>query len=162
MLLRFNLLVVLLLLSACASSPGLDSSGVDRLLTPRGVTAAPQLAGGKQVLWGGVIVHTTNLKDSTQMEVLAYPLDSSERPQTGSDAQGRFILEQAGFLDPASYAEGRLVTVVGTLSGTRAGRVGESGYDFPVVSARQIHLWPRDSGAGGRGVNFGIGVGFGL
>ena len=96
------------------------------------------------------------------MEVLAYPLDANERPQTGSDAQGRFILEQAGFLDPASYAEGRLVTVVGTLSGTRAGRVGESGYDFPVVSARQVHLWPTDGGTGGRGINFGIGVGFGL
>ena len=60
MLLRFYLLfILLLLLSACASSPGLDSSGADRSLTPRGIAAAPQPAGGKQVLWGGVIVHTS-------------------------------------------------------------------------------------------------------
>jgi outer membrane lipoprotein len=157
MLLRFNFLVILfLLLSACASGPGFDSGGVDRSLTPRGVIAEPQMARGKQVLWGGSIIRTTNLKDSTQMEVLAYPLDSNERPQSESDPLGRFIVEQSGFLEPESYAEGRLVTVIGTVSGNRAGRVGESEYVFPVVGARQIHLWTENKGGG---VSFGVGVG---
>ncbi|MGB5440610.1 MAG: Slp family lipoprotein [Gammaproteobacteria bacterium] len=157
-MLRFNLLVILLmLLSACASSPGIDSSGVDRSLTPQGVAVQPQMAGGKQVLWGGVIIQTTNLSDRTQVEVLAYPLDASQRPQSGLDAQGRFIFEQTGFLDPASYAGGRLITVAGTVTGTRAGRVGESNYSYPVVSGRQHNLWPKESG--GSGINFGIGVG---
>jgi outer membrane lipoprotein len=157
MLLRFNLLVILfLLLSGCASGPIFDSGGVDRSLIPRGVIADPQIAKGKQVLWGGSIIRTTNLKDSTQMEVLAYPLDANERPQSESDPLGRFILEQSGYLEPKSYAVGRLVTVVGAVSGSRVGRVGESEYDFPVVGARQIHLWPEDKG---RGVSFGVGVG---
>jgi outer membrane lipoprotein len=78
MLLRFNILVILfLLLSACASGPSFDSRGVDRSLTPRSVAAGSQMATGKQVLWGGTILHTTNLKDSTQMDVL-----SSSRPVT--------------------------------------------------------------------------------
>jgi len=157
MLLRFNLLAILfLLLGACASGPGFDTGGVDRSLTPQGVTTGPQAARGKQVLWGGAIIRTTNLKDSTQMEVVAYPLDAHERPQHDSAPLGRFILEQDGFLEPESYAEGRLITVVGTVSGTRAGQVGESDYDYPVVSARRIHLWPEDKGGG---VSFGIGIG---
>ena len=162
MLLRFNLLVtLLLLLSACASGPSFDSRGVDRSLTPGRVAAGPQLATGKQVLWGGAILRTTNLKDSTQMEVLAYPLDANQRPQSESAPLGRFILEQAGYLEPASYAEGRLITVVGTVTGTRAGQDEEAGYDYPVITARQLHLWPGYRGESGSNVYFGIGTGSG-
>ena len=153
----FSLTIPFLLLSACASGPTFDSSGVDRALTPRGVAAAPQPAAGQQVLWGGAIVRTSNLKDSTQVEVLAYPLDARERPQSERDPLGRFILEQRGYLEPGSYAEGRLLSVVGTVRGTRAGRVGEADYTFPVMDARQIHLWPKDKDSGG--VSFGVGVG---
>jgi outer membrane lipoprotein len=149
------LLIAFLLLSACAGGPTFDSSGVDRALTPRGVAAAPQAA-GKQVLWGGAIVRTSNLQDSTQVEVLAYPLDARERPQSERDPLGRFILEQRGYLEPGTYAEGRLLSVVGTVRGTRAGHVGEADYTFPVMDARQIHLWPKDKGGG---VSFGVGVG---
>ena len=133
MRLRFYYSAILsLLLGACASSPSFDSSGVDRTLTPQGVIAGPQMAEGKQVLWGGTIIRTTNLKDSTQMEVLAYPLDKNERPLKESDPLGRFIFERAGYLEPKTYAEGRLITVVGTVSGTRTGQVGESTHDYPV------------------------------
>ena len=162
MLQRFNLLFIpFLLLSACASSPTIDSSGVDRSLTPRSVAGAPQPASGKEVLWGGVIIQTTNMKDRTQLEVLAYPLDTNERPQRDDDPLGRFILDKAGYLEAASYAEGRLLTVIGTVTGTQAGRVGESDYDYPVISVRQLHLWPIDQGSDGTGVHFGIGAGSG-
>jgi outer membrane lipoprotein len=113
------------------------------------------------VLWGGVILGTTNLKDSTRIEVLAYPLDTDRRPQRDRDPQGRFILEQAGFLEPASYAEGRLITTVGKLAGTLPGRIDASDYSYPVVAARQLHLWPLDRGRRGSNVHFGVGVGSG-
>ena len=162
MLLRFNLSVILLLLlSACASVPNFNTYGVDRALTPRGVVAAPQPAAGKLVLWGGVIMSTLNLKDRTQIEVLAYPLDAKERPKQKSDPLGRFILEQAGYLEPASYAEGRLITVAGTVTGALPGTVGESDYTFPLVTARQLTLWPRYRRGDGTGVHFGVGAGSG-
>ncbi len=162
MLQRFNLSVVLLLLlSACASGPTFNTGGVDRTLTPRGVAAEPQQATRKYVLWGGTILDTTNLKDSTRIEVLAYPLDTDKRPQRDRDPLGRFILEQPGFLEPASYAEGRLVTAVGRVTGTRAGRVDESDYAYPVMTSRQLYLWPRNRGYTGSNVHFGIGVGSG-
>jgi outer membrane lipoprotein len=153
----------LLLLSACAGSPKYDRYGADGTLTPQSVSAAPQMATGKQVLWGGVIMTTVNLKDRTQIEVLAFPLDSDTRPQIDNVSLGRFILEKDGFLEPANYAQQRLITVVGTVAGTLPGTVGESGYNFPLVNAQQLTLWPRYRGGSGVGSNihFGIGVGSG-
>ena len=156
-----SLLVLLLLLTACASAPSFNTLDVDPLLTPQKVTANPQPATGKVVQWGGTIVSTTNLQDSTQIEVLAYPLDSDERPKSDGTAQGRFILERTGYLEPATYAAGRQVTVVGKVSGTRTGRVGEANYVYPVVGARQLYLWPLERTYGGSSTFFNIGVGGG-
>ena len=158
---HFPLLVLLVLLSACASGPSFDTMGVDPLLTPTGVAAKPQVPTGKSVQWGGVIVSTTNLQGSTQIEVLAYPLDSDGRPKSDGTAQGRFILERTGYLEPASYAEGRQITAVGTLTRTQTGKVGEADYSYPVITARQLYLWPTARDYGGTSTMFGIGVGGG-
>jgi outer membrane lipoprotein len=156
---RICVLPVALLLSACASTPAFDTGGVDRSLTPQNAATSPQQATGKQVQWGGVILSTINLEDSTQVEVLAYPLDANARPLSDSNPLGRFILERAGRLEPANYAEGRRITAVGTVTGTRAGQVGDSDYNYPVVSARQLYLWPPGQGSDGVRV-FGY-IGFG-
>jgi outer membrane lipoprotein len=153
--------ILLLLLSACASGPVFNNAGVDHVLTPHSVASRPQPATGRSVQWGGVILGTTNLKDSTQIEVLAYPLDANGRPLGDSTPLGRFILEQAGYLEPATYTEGRQLTVVGTVSGTRAGKVGESGYNYPLITARQLYLWPLGQGRDGVGVGGYIGIGVG-
>ena len=158
---RVYLILPLLLLSACAGSPSYDRYGADGTLTPEYVASQPQMAMGRQVLWGGVIMQTVNLKDRTQVEVLAYPLDASERPKIDSMPLGRFIFERSGFLEPASYARQRQVTVVGTLSGTLPGTVGDAPYNFPLVQASQHTLWPRYRGDTRPDIHFGIGVGSG-
>ena len=63
-----KLLALLLfgLLSACASAPEFDTTQVDRSLTPQGVVAEPDVNLGKMTLWGGTILDTSNLKDSTR------------------------------------------------------------------------------------------------
>jgi outer membrane lipoprotein len=155
-------LFLIVLLGACASGPDFRTGAVDRALTPRGVAAEPEAAMGRTVLWGGVILDTTNLKNSTLIEVLAYPLDSKEWPLRDSDPLGRFLLLQDGFLEPATYAEGRLVSTVGTVTGTRAGRIGASDYAYPIISSEQLYLWPRDSARDRTRVIFGVGVGVGL
>jgi len=157
---RFCVLLVALLLSACASAPTFNASGVDHSLTPRDVATSPQPATGKHVQWGGIILSTTNLKDSTQVEVLAYPLDADARPQSDGNPLGRFILERAGYLEPATYAEGRQITAVGTVTGTRTGRVSDSDYNYPVITTRQLYLWP--PGRGRDGVSVGGYIGFGV
>ena len=160
---RIHWLAVLLsLLAACASGPTFDTSGVDHALTPRRAAAQVQDASGKRVLWGGVILAITNLRERTDIEVLAYPLGADNRPRRDNDPLGRFIVRQAGYLEPASYSEGRLVTVAGTVSGALPGKIGASDYAYPVVAAGQLYLWPRDSGYDGTSVHFGIGVGIGF
>jgi len=154
-------LLLALLLGACATGPTFNTAGVDPVLTPQSVADSPQAAIGRSVQWGGTILGVTNLQNRTQIEVLGYPLGSNARPQTDGTATGRFILEQSGFLDPATYAKGRLISAVGTVNGTRPGKVGEASYDFPLVEARQMYLWPESRGYEGSGVTFGVGVGAG-
>lgn len=154
--------VLLLLLSACASGPTFNTARVDRSLTPRSAVAEFAVNRDKSVLWGGVILNTSNLAANTQIEVLGYPLDSDNRPQRDSEPLGRFIIEHAGFLEPTSYNQGRQVTVLGTLAKTMSGKVGATDYNYAVIQAQQLHLWSKDSGSGKSNVHFGIGVGIGL
>ena len=156
-------LPVVLLLSACAITHTFHAHGVDHSLSPQDVVTSPQLATGKQVQWGGILLSTTRLEDRTQVEVLAYPLDSNGRPQSDEDSLGRFVLERDGHLDPATYAEGRRITAVGTVTGTRAGQVGGSDYTYPVIRARVFYLWPtgREDDGVSVGGYIGIGVGSG-
>jgi outer membrane lipoprotein len=150
------------LLSACVSGPVFDTASVDRSLTPSAVTAEPAAANGRTVQWGGVILATVNGKDSTRLEVLTYPLDSNGKPQRDHDALGRVLFEVGGYLEPATYAADRMITLVGKVRGIEAGKVGESDYVYPLVSSEQLYLWPKEDKRDNTGVHFGVGVGFGL
>lgn len=146
-----------LLLAACAAGP-LDAGDARSDLRPREAALAGD-AEGQRVLWGGTVVAVTNEAERTLIEVLGYPLGRDQRPDTGRGAVGRFLIREEGFLDPADYAPGREISVVGPIAGTRDGRVGEHAYTYPVVAARQLELWPRRSDRPGPPrVRFGIGV----
>jgi outer membrane lipoprotein len=158
---KLYVLVLFALLLGCAGMPEFDTSGVDRSLTPQSVNAEPELSRGKVALWGGTILETRNLKDATQIEMLAYPLDASYRPMLDSKPLGRFIVRHAGYLEPTTYAQGRYMTVMGTVSGSQNGQVGETTYTYPVVSDTHLHLWSQ-SDSGRTSVHFGFGLGIGL
>ena len=94
------------------------------------------------------------------MEVLSYPLDENGRPQRESKAGGRFIALHPGYLELANYAEGRLVTMTGTVSGAHAGSVGEAHYVYPVLVINTLFLWPTpEEEAAKPQFHFGVGVG---
>jgi len=159
----FLMSLVLLLLGACASGPGYDTRQVNLAVTPRSAVAELEMVRDQTVLWGGVILNTSNMESQTRLEVLAYPLSSEQLPQRDREPLGRFLLEHPGFLDPATYAEGRLVTTIGTVVRSDRGQVGDIEYLYPVIEASEIYLWPRDSEYTNRSrVHFGIGVGIGL
>jgi outer membrane lipoprotein len=149
----------LLGLSACASGPRYDTSQAATGLTAAQVTAAPASHTGARVVWGGVIVATRNQPDYTEVEILSYPLDSNQRPDTGSGEQGRFLAHHAGYLEGVDYAPGRRVTLRGKVTKTLQGKVGDAPYTFPVVQADEIYLWSRDGSApSSPSIQFGIGV----
>ncbi len=152
------LLFLISLLAGCASTPDFDTSAVVKSLTPQSVIAEPADSRGKTALWGGTILDTRNLKDSTRIEVLAYPLDSSQRPILSNKPLGRFIIRQQGYLEPATFNQGRLVSVIGSVGESQGGNVGDSPYTYPVLNAQQLHLWSPESGQSRTRFSFGIGI----
>jgi outer membrane lipoprotein len=148
-----------LLAGGCATP--YDIGNADPRVTPS--EAAKDVRGmlNHTVAWGGLIAAAKNLKDKSELEVVAYPLDSEHRPDPDAKPTGRFLVVQSGYLETTDYAPGRLVTVVGTVNETRTGAVGEASYVYPVVVASQMRLWPKQP-AGYRNepsIHFGIGVG---
>lgn len=113
---------------------------------------------GSRVLWGGVIVGATNLEGKTRFEILSYPLTKSQRPNSDADQQGRFLAFKDGYIETLDYAPGKPVTLIGTLTGTRNGHIGESPYVYPVVDVESIYLWSDAETNAKPRINFGVGI----
>ena len=152
------LLLAALTLTACASTPKFDTSGIDASITPQAAVEKIKSLQGVPVLWGGVIITSNNLKDSTQFEILAYPLDVDQRPDTEKNPLARFLAEQDGYLETSDFTQGRLITVMGALKDTRKGNIGDVEYTYPVVIINQLHLWPKQRDFSEPRIQFGIGI----
>ncbi|MEO7916771.1 MAG: Slp family lipoprotein [Dokdonella sp.] len=139
MLKYLSVAVALLSLGACATVPA-SLQGKYVASTPR---AAPPI--GETVRWGGEVIKVEPKADTTCLEVLAHELGGTARPIDTDRSAGRFIACQDGFIEPGDYPKGREVTVVGRLSGTVTGRVGEFDYVYPRVAADTMYLWPKRS-----------------
>lgn len=109
--------------------------------TPLQVAAEPSGKLGRTVLWGGQIIGVTVEEDSTLLEVLEQPLDSSGEPLDTDQPGGRFLARHKGFLEPEIYKPGRLVTVSGSIATIVTQPVGKRNYSYPVVEATGLHLW---------------------
>lgn len=107
------------------------------------VRAQPDAFLQMPVRWGGVIARVDNQREKTELEIVEQPLDGRGRPVADDDSAGRFLAQIPGFLDPAIYAVGRSITVVGLLTGTMPGRVGDYHDTFPVVTVDYHRLWPK-------------------
>ncbi len=67
------------------------------------------------------------------------------RELRSDSTNGRFLVRTPEFLDPAIYAPGRRLTVLGTVAGRSERRVGDLPYVYPVISAERIKLWPKET-----------------
>ena len=152
------LLLIAAFLSACATAPKFDTNQIDLNITPQQAVVEISTLQGTTVLWGGVIIASTNLKETTQFEILAYPLNSKQRPDTSKTPLGRFLAVQSGYLETSDYTQGRLISVSGTLQQNRSGRIGETEYTYPVINISQLHLWPKRGESPETRFHFGIGV----
>ncbi|MCB1774771.1 MAG: Slp family lipoprotein [Gammaproteobacteria bacterium] len=150
-------LLAILLLGGCATTPAPEDTG----LTPDDVVAGNLAA--QDVHWGGRIVRVENLRDHTRVEVLSFPLSDTGEPLVNGRAQGRFIVEKPGFLEPREYAPERRIEVHGRVRSIEDGQVGDAAYRYPLVAGDRVKLWP-DADAAGTAprqprVNFGFGFG---
>jgi len=149
-----------LALSACAPAPIYKKTPATAAVPPEQVAREPERYGSSDVIWGGRIVQVRNFADHSEVEVLAYPLDGSQRPKASDNGNGRFIAAMPGYVESLDFPAGGLVTVSGRLNGTRTGNVGQASYTFPLVSVNQSHVWTAKEMSGGHpNISFGLGVG---
>jgi outer membrane lipoprotein len=73
-------------------------------------------------------------------------------------SEGRFIVQSKQLLDPAIYEKDVLLTVVGTLNGSKVLPIGGFKYAYPLVESIEIKLWPKELQTQPM-IHFGIGVG---
>ncbi|MCG8709927.1 Slp family lipoprotein [Brenneria sp. 4F2] len=169
------LVAAALSLSGCVTVPdaikGTSPTPQDDLVR---VMNAPQLYVGQASRFGGRVISIRNEADRTRLEIAGMPLDSAARPLLNSPSEGRFIAYVKRFLEPVDF-QNRLVTVVGPITGTEQGAIGDRPYRYVVVDVQGYQRWniaqrvvnPYGPGAGpwgwhGRyGYGWGPGWGFG-
>ena len=103
-----------------------------------------------------------NLADSTEVQIVAYPLDASQRPQPNAPTLGRFIVALPGYVEPLDFPAGRFVTLRGKVAGSRTLPIDEHELVLPLVADATMHLWPPNFPYEEPRVHFSFGVGVGV
>ena len=134
-----------LALAGCASIVPEELAGqVNRGVTGADLIRDPERYRGQTILVGGVILMVRNGPGASEVEILERPLEREEPAITDRSA-GRFLIHSSEFLDPAVYAVGRRVTVVGTVVNAVERKIGDVDYRYPVVESRRLKLWPLET-----------------
>jgi outer membrane lipoprotein len=141
------LVLVAVFIAGCAPSPFPEdlTRSVDRALTLRELRSDPTAHLGARIILGGEVLATTPKPGETEIEVLSRTLRAGDVPERGDSTAGRFLVRSPEFLDPAIYAPGRRLTVLGTVAGRSERRVGNLPYVYPVISAERVKLWPKET-----------------
>jgi len=141
------LVLVAVFVAGCATSPFPEelARSADRALTLRELRRDTTAHLGARVILGGEVLATTPKPGETEIEVLSRSLRAGDVPERSDHTTGRFLVRTPEFLDPAIYAPGRRLTVLGTVAELSERRVGDLPYAYPVISAERIKLWPKDT-----------------
>lgn len=139
-------LITVFFLSGCANLiPHNISEAPVPNLTLSDVIEKTDIHKNQPVRWGGSILTVTNHAKDTEIEILLKELDGSGKPVEGDIALGRFLARVDGFIDPAVYAQKRMLTVYGLVDSVLTRSIGEKPYAYPVIKAQTLYLWPRES-----------------
>jgi outer membrane lipoprotein len=130
--------------------------------TPAEIALEPERYHGLDVVWGGKILDVRNLADTTEVEIIAYPIDGAQRPDQNAPTEGRFVLELSGYVESLDFPAGRFVTLHGRVAGTRTGQIDQHDVALPLVSDAAVHLWPVNFPYDEPRVHFSFGVGVGI
>ena len=142
--LLFFLLVTLGGLTGCA--PALSKQLRDEAKPPipfQELLQSVERYEGRVAILGGYILETANDPDGSLLTVLQAPLDSTNKPKSSDLTKGRFLVWTKKFLDPEIYSKDRKVTVGGKVAGSRQRTLGNRIYEYPVIEAQEIYLWPK-------------------
>jgi outer membrane lipoprotein len=152
----YFILIMAAALQACSSQPVIPAA--NRTITPRQAVSMQPSEHDYILQWGGVIIETKNLREATEIQILAYPLDENGRPDTNANSIGRFIAQKPGYLEGVEYRVGREVTASGRFSMIRQGRIADSDYPFPILLSNDVTLWPQRRTKSKPRIHFGFGA----
>jgi outer membrane lipoprotein len=122
------------------------------------VQQQPSQFEGEVVMWGGKVIETQAANGATELIVLQFERDNSNRPQVSGMSGGRFLVRSDQFLDPAVFSPGTLITVVGKVIGSTVMPIGQMKYRYPVLEPVELKKWDDQRYSSPR-IHFGIGVG---
>ncbi len=132
----------MMLLAGCASYPdAVRVSDESVLVSYQAVTQGGVVQGTAR--WSGVIAKVQNNATDTRLEIVYFPSASGGRPQVSDQTPGRFVAYVKGFLDPLVYAQGKQVTVLGSIAAIESGHVEQFNYRFPVLNQATVYIWPK-------------------
>jgi outer membrane lipoprotein len=140
-----RLLPLLVLLTSCATAfPDEVMRTVNTQVTADELRAMPEAHKGERVIVGGDILATQPRTGETEIELLTRRLRGDDSPERSDRSPGRVLLRTREFLDPAVYAPGRRITVIGLVEGAEERKIGDVTYRYPVIAVERIRLWARD------------------
>ncbi|WP_070967501.1 Slp family lipoprotein [Vibrio sonorensis] len=128
-------------MSACSSLPENLTSSNKEIITNYQSWLETSQEAESELRLGGVIAQVDNLADSTRIEIVNLPINSSGKPDINQEPNGRYVVYYQGFADPVTLDKGRLITVLGKAKGVEKGMVGEFEYTFPTMTSNDYHMW---------------------
>ncbi len=139
-----SVIPLIFLVSGCAHVISKDiRANSDLSLTLSQVRENPDEFKGKSVVWGGEIIQVVNQEDgTTEVEIFQRPLGVWGEPNQTAASEGRFLVLADRFLDPYVYQSGRKITVAGEITGEEKKELGETEYQYPLLTSKQIYIWP--------------------
>ena len=120
-------------------------SDKSRALADRSVTFSqlrenPDSFRGRFVILGGAVTGIRQSKEGVRLEVVEYPLDIEDMPDTSSDSRGRFLVDLPPDVGYATFKPGMLVTMAGAVAGKYVKPLDKADYTYPVIVVKEIHL----------------------
>jgi outer membrane lipoprotein len=133
------------LAAGCATAfPDEVMRTVNTAISADELRAMPEAHKGARVIVGGEILATLPREGQTEIELLARRLRGDDSPAWTDSSPGRVLLRAKDFLDPAVYAQGRRITVVGVVAGVEERKIGDVPYRYPVIAVERIRLWAQE------------------
>jgi outer membrane lipoprotein len=140
-----GLVLLAVLVGGCATAfPESVMRTVDTRITADELVRDPAARKGARVIVGGELLHVQPSPGQTEIELLTRRLHDDGFPERSDRSPGRALLRTPEFLDPAIYAFGRRVTVVGEVTGVEERKIGDVPYRYPIITVERIRLWPKD------------------
>ncbi len=119
----------------------------------------PEQFKGRLMLLGGSVVAVRNTNQGGELEVVQLSTEDSGEIRDNATSGGRFLARSSDFLDPAIFAPGLRVSLVGEVEGKEVRQLAEMEYAYPLLAIREIHLWKPEERGLPPSFHFGIGLG---